>query len=117
MKKLRQLLSAARALAPQIEVRLRGTDNEDVWVCTIAVGGAVLFESEPESIEVVIDKANQKLRGMSQKMRKFLLEGNGDDSSSPSIPPPPLIPKKSVPPPSSKKSKPPGSSEPPKGSV
>lgn len=90
MKKLRQVLTAARALAPQAEVHFRGTAVEDEWICTVAVGAVVIFESKPGAPDVVVEEAVRKLKGMSQKMRA-ILDSQVDDppSSKKSKPPPP----------------------------
>lgn len=90
MKKLRQLLTAARALAPQAEIRFRGTANEDEWICSVAVGAVTLFESKAGDPEIVVEEASRKLKSMSQKMRATL-DSQVDDppSSKKSKPPPP----------------------------
>lgn len=91
MKKLRQILTAARALTPQAEVTFKGTPNEDEWVCVVAVGAVVLFESKPGTAEVIVEEANKKLKGMSTKMRAILDSQVNDDppSDKKSKPPPP----------------------------
>jgi hypothetical protein len=79
MTNLSQLLAAARSLAPEVEIRLRGTAEPSHWVCVITVGPVVIFESKPGNAEVVIEEAARKLMGMSQKMRAFLLPGPAKD--------------------------------------
>ena len=89
MKKLRQLLTAARALAPQVEVRFRGTANEAEWVCSVAVGAVVLFESKAGDPETIVEEANRKLKSMSQKMRATLDSQVDEPPSSKKSKPPP----------------------------
>ena len=81
MKKLRQLLSAARALSSDVEVRLHGTENEALWICVVSVGGAILFESKPGPLDGVVEEGGRKLKSMSQRMRSVLVE-NGDEPPS-----------------------------------
>jgi hypothetical protein len=82
MHRITQLLAAARALSPEVEVRFRGTPNEDLWVCVVTVGPVVLFESPAGSIEEVIEGAVHKLKGMSQKMRAILVSNEGSSPDS-----------------------------------
>lgn len=66
--KLAHLLSAARAVSPDCDVRFRGTADEEKWVCLISVGAAILFESKPGPLEDVVDFATAKLKGVSKRM-------------------------------------------------
>lgn len=76
MSTLQQLLLAARAVAPQVEIKFRGTADETLWVCIVTVGrDIVLFETQPGLVDEVIDDAARKLKGMSQKMRAVLSDG------------------------------------------
>lgn len=72
--KLAHLLSAARAVSPDCDVRFRGTPDEDKWVCLISVGAAILFESKPGPLEDVVDLATAKLKGVSKRMLAALGE-------------------------------------------
>lgn len=82
MKKLQQLLRAARTMAPECEIKLRGTEKEDEWICLVTVGGAVLFESKPGPWDVVIEEAARKMKGVSQRMRAVLQDPDEEEPSS-----------------------------------
>jgi hypothetical protein len=67
-KKLHQLLEAARAVSPDCEVRFKGTEREDEWVCLVAIGGATIFESKSGPTDDILDLATTKMKGMSKRM-------------------------------------------------
>jgi hypothetical protein len=75
-RKLDHLLTAARAVTPDCEVRFRGTNDEDKWICLVAVGtgpgAATIFESKPGALDEVMDSATAKLKGVSKRMMAAL---------------------------------------------
>lgn len=78
MEKLLHLLNAAHAMSPGCEVRFRGTDAELVWVIIVAVGGMIIFESKPGSLEEVVDVATSKLKGVSTRIAAAFSEEPDD---------------------------------------
>ena len=75
-RKLNHLLSAARAVSPDCEVRFRGTLEEEEWICIVSVGAATIFESKPGHIDDVMDLAEAKLKGVSKRMMAALDDGD-----------------------------------------
>ena len=83
LKKLEHLLDAARAVSPDCEVRFRGTTDEEHWICTVSVGGAILFESKPGPVDEVTDLATAKLKGVSKRMLAALSRDEPPTGSKP----------------------------------
>jgi hypothetical protein len=83
IRKLTHLLDAARAVSPDCEVRFKGTQDEDKWVCLVAVGAATIFESKPGGIEDVMDSATTKMKGVSKRMLAALDESPTEPASKP----------------------------------
>ncbi len=67
-RKLNHLLDAARAVSPDCEIRFRGTVKDEEWVCTVSVGGAIIYESKPGTVEEIVDQATTKMKGVSKRM-------------------------------------------------
>ncbi len=80
IRKLTHLLSSARAVSPDCEVRFKGTADEDKWVCLVSVGAATIFESKPGPIDDVMDLATAKMKGVSKRMLAALTD---DDPTGP----------------------------------
>jgi len=81
--KFHTLLTVARAVSDDVEVRFQGTHETDVWICTVWVGkDVILYETAPGSLDAVIDDVLAKLGRMSQRMIAILdtdTPENGDD--------------------------------------
>ena len=68
LQKLDHLLSAARAVSPDCEIKFRGTNDEGHWICLVSVGAATIYESKPGRIDDIMDMATTKMKGVSKRM-------------------------------------------------
>jgi len=86
MRKIRQLLRAARALSNEVDVHFRGTSDSNLWVCLIYLGkDVILFESTPDQLDAVVDAALAKLKGMSQQMQAVITPERDSEPEDPNL--------------------------------
>lgn len=83
LRKLNHLLDAARAVSPDCEVRFRGTDDEDKWICLVAVGSATIYESKPGALDDIMDAATAKMKGVSKRMLAALDPASATEDPAP----------------------------------
>jgi len=72
--KFKKLLKTARAISPEVDIHFRATMDPNEWVCAMYFGkDVILFESVPGKLDIVVDAALDKLKGMSQQMQAVII--------------------------------------------
>ena len=84
MRKLHQLLKTAHAVSKDVDIHLRGTADDNIWVCSIYLGkDVILFSTEPGKLDDVVKAALDKLKGMSREMQAVMATPADDRDSDP----------------------------------